>query len=90
MQKVPILPEYLDIAIIHPKNPTMIDETNPSNQPLLASNTSFHINHERFTDNLRVLARFHPWHRIEGSIDWESFNSLPEDGTVFHRIRSIQ
>ena len=90
VQKVPTLPEHLDVAIIRPKNPTTIDETNPPNQPLLASNTSFHVNRERLTDNLRVLARFHPWHRVEGSIDWESLNSLPEDGTVFHRIRSIQ
>ena len=84
VQKVPTLPEDLDIAIVRAKN------TNNADQPLLASNDSFHVKRERLTDNLRVLKRFHPWFRVPGRIDWNSLNSLPEDGTVFHRLQSIE
>src|SRR5436190_1361885 len=84
VQQVPTLPEDLDIAIVHAKN------TENADQPLLASNSSFHVKRERLTDNLRVLYRFHPWFQTPGRIDWNSLNSLPEDGTIFHRLRSIQ
>lgn len=85
VQKVPTLPEDLDIAIVHTKNTTDV-----TNQPLLASNTSFHVKRERLTENLRVLARFHPWFQVPGRIDWNSLNELPEDETIFPRLRSIQ
>src|SRR5947207_6238183 len=85
VQKVPTLLEGLDIAVVHAKN-----TTDDMNQPLLASNASFHVKRERLIDNLRVLAQFHPWFRVPGRIDWNSLNSLPEDGNVFHRLRSIR
>jgi len=85
VERVPTLPEDLDIMIVHAKN-----TTNNGNQHLLATNTSFHVKHERLTDNLGVLARFHPWFRAHGRIDWDSLNSLPEDGTIFHQLRNIQ
>jgi len=85
VQKVPTLPENLDVAVVHAK-----DSTGDTNQPLLASNTSFHVKRERVTDNLRVLARFHPWFTTAGRIDWSSLDSLPADGSVFHRLRNIQ
>ena len=47
IQKVPILPEDLDIAVVCAKNTT--DDTN---QSLLVSNNNFHVKHERLTDNL--------------------------------------
>jgi hypothetical protein len=54
VQKIPTLPEHLDVAIIRAKN------TGNVNSPLLASSEFFHVKCERLTDNLRVLARFHP------------------------------
>jgi hypothetical protein len=84
-QKVPTLPEDLDIAVVRAKNTA--DHTN---QPLLASNNSFHVKRERVTNNLRVLVMFHSWFKVPGRIDWDSIHSLPEDETVFHRLRSIQ
>jgi len=80
VQKVPTLLEELDIAIVRPKT------TDNSHQPLLASNDSFQVKRERLTDNLRVLAEFHPWFMVPGRIDWPSLNSLPEHGSVFDRI----
>ena len=80
VQKIPILPEDLDIAIIRAKTTDDVDH------PLLASNDSFHVKHERLTDNLQVLAQFHPWFHVPDRIDWNSLNSLPEDGSVFHRL----
>ena len=71
VQKVPTLLEDLDIAVVRAKT---IDN------PLLGSNASFHVNRERLTDNLRVLAEVHPWFKIPGRIDWNSLNSLPENG----------
>jgi len=85
VQKVPTLPEDLDIVVFRAKN-----TKDDMNQPLLASNNSFHVKRERLTDNLRVLARFLPWFRVPGRIDWDSLHSLPEDGSIFHRLRSIQ
>ena len=41
VQKVPTLPEDLDIAVVRAKN-----TTNDTNQPLLASNNSFHVKRE--------------------------------------------
>ena len=84
VQRVPTLPEDLDIAIVRAKS---IDN---AHQPLLASNSSFHVKRERLIDNLCVLCRFHPWFQTPGRVDWNILNSLPEDGTVFHRLRSIQ
>ncbi len=77
VEKVPTLPEDLDIAVVHAKT---------TDNPLLASNESFQVKRERLTDNLRVLARFHPWFRAPGRIDWNSLNSLPENGSVFDRL----
>jgi hypothetical protein len=65
----------LDIAVVRAK--ITADDTN---QPLLASNNNFHVKRERLTDDIRVPDR----------IDWDSLHSLPEDGTIFHRLRSIQ
>ena len=84
VQKVLTLPENLDVAVVRAK-----DSTGDTNQLLLASNTSFHVKHERLTDNLRVLAQFHPWFQTPSRIDWSSLDSLPADGTVFHRLRNI-
>jgi len=84
VQKIPTLPEHLDIAIIRVKS------TDNADHPLLASNDVFHVKRERLTDNLRVLAQFHPWFQVPGRIDWNSLNSLPEDGSVFHQLRTIQ
>src|SRR5947207_15086852 len=63
VQQVPTLPEDLDIAIIRVKN------TENADQPLLASNSSFHVKRERLTDNLRVLYRFHSWFQTPGRIN---------------------
>ena len=54
VQKIPILPEDLDIAIIRAKI------TDNTDHPLLTSNDSFQIKCEWLIDNLRILARFHP------------------------------
>ena len=81
VEKVPMLPEELDIAVVRAKT---------TDNPLLAFNESFHVKRERVTDNLRILARFHPWFRVPDRIDWNLLNSLPENGSVFDRLRSIQ
>lgn len=84
VQKILTLSKELDVTIVHPKT---IDNTY---QSLLASNNSFQIKRERFIDNLRVLARFHPWFMISDRIDWSSLNSFPEHGFVFDRIWIIE
>jgi hypothetical protein len=73
VEKVPTLPEELDIAVVLAKT---------TDNPLLASNESFYVKRERLTHNLQILARFHPWFRVSGRVEWNSLKSL---GSVFDR-----
>jgi hypothetical protein len=90
LQKIPILPEHLDVAIIQskPSDDTAGDVQEQS--PLLASNECFYVKRERLVDTLRVLAVVHPWFKVPGRIDWNSINQLPENESVFNRLQIIQ
>lgn len=80
VEKVPTLPKDLDIIVVRPKE---------TDDLLLASNSSFHVKRERLIDNLQVLRRFHPWFQVQGRIDWDALDLLPENGSVFDQLQSI-
>lgn len=85
LAKVPILPENLDILIVRPKprNNEPIDNS-------LATHPSFHVNRKRMLDTLRVLEKSHPSYINQNIIDYEAINNLPEDGSIFDRLWSVE
>jgi len=88
LQKVPILPEHLDVAVVRPKPSEATGDVEQS--PLLASNECFYVKRERLVDNLRVLVEVHPWFKVPGRIDWNSINQLPQNESVFGRLQTIR
>src|SRR5579859_4540182 len=90
LQKVPILPEHLDVAVIRPKPSDVTQGNDVQQSPLLASNECFYVKRQRLVDNLRVLVQVHPWFKVPGRIDWNSINQLPENDSVFGRLPTIQ
>jgi hypothetical protein len=90
LQKIPILPEHLDVAIVQSKPSDDAAGDVQEQSPLLASNECFYVKRERLVDNLRVLAAVHPWFKVPGRIDWNSINQLPENECVFNRLQIIR
>jgi hypothetical protein len=85
IRKIPLLPEHIDTVIIRPKS------TENAERPALASSDCFHVKRERVIDNLRVLQQFHPTFRDRPDIiDYDVLNSLPEDGSVYDRLHSVE
>ncbi|EIW68428.1 hypothetical protein TREMEDRAFT_63595 [Tremella mesenterica DSM 1558] len=52
-----------------------------------ATRPEFQVKHERVLQNLLALQRFHPDY-ISVEIDHQTLASLPENGSVFHQLRS--
>jgi ATP-dependent DNA helicase PIF1 len=82
--KVPLLPEDIDILIIRPKDQESNDQLS------LASSDCFRLRRQVVMDNIRVLQQSHPSFRNGRiTIDWDILNTLPEDTSVYDRIRNI-
>ena len=79
------MPEHIDTVIIRPK------PTENAEPPVLASSDCFHVKRERLIDNIRVLQQFHPIFRGRPDlIDYDALNSLPEDVSIYDRLRNVE
>jgi len=86
INKLPRLPEHLDIIVICPKSNDSVTEQVISRQ----LTDAFNVRRSVLMDHLRVLQRCHPAFRnATFQLDVEALNSLPEDGSVLHRLRSV-
>jgi hypothetical protein len=51
---------------------------------------AFHVKRSRVMDNLHILQGFHPsFNNANFQIDHNALNSLPKDGSLLDRLRSI-
>ena len=87
LSRLPLTITDLDVLIIKPANARIpAPAANPSED--FARRPEFQVQRSRILANLRALQHFHPaFQNIE--IDWEALNSLPENGSVFHQLRSV-
>lgn len=81
MNRVPLLPQIIDIVILRPKN------RDQEEQPSLVSSDCFRVRRHVVEQYLRVLERFHPSFRNrQVTIDLEA---LRHDENVFNQFQSI-
>lgn len=78
---LPLLPEHLDVLILRDAS------ASPTHITGFGNRAEFHVKRQRLLDNLVALQRFHPSYR-DIIISHDNLASLPEDGSVFHRLRS--
>jgi len=87
VNKLPRLPEELDIIIVRPKS-------NDSTAADLVSRQikdAFRVKRARVVSNLQILQLYHPAFKQDSNfeLDLNALNSLPEDGSVYDRLRTI-
>ena len=86
INKLPRLPEHLDIIIIRPKSNDSVAEQVISHQ----LTDAFQFKRSRYMANLHVLQRCHPsFQNATFQLDEAALDSLPEDGSVLHRLHSV-
>ena len=85
--KLPQLPEDIDIIIIRSKSDNDIAEQVASRR----LHDAFQVKRSRVLANLEILQRFHPTFKDPNrvQINHAALNSLPENGSVYDRLRNI-
>ena len=85
--KVPQLLEDIDIIIVRSKSDDDVAEQVTSRQ----LREAFQVKRSRVLANLEILQKFHPTFKDPNrvQIDHDALNSLPENGTIYDRLRNI-
>jgi hypothetical protein len=85
--KLPQLPEDIDIIIVRSKSDDEIAEQVTSRR----LHDAFQVKRSRVLANLEILQKFHPTFKDPNrvQIDHDALNSLPENGSVYDRLRNI-